>query len=164
MSLTPSQLTTWKADIETNPDVAADLAAGNLRAISDYYNGDASPDYWIYRSSVPADEVRLSIDAQDIADITEADRGRCVDLLALRADVGFSGGDARDRSAWDDIFSAANGDNSQQAIALLWARLASRVEKLLATGANTGASRALADTAGFEGTVSPSAVRLALES
>ena len=158
MALTPAQKTTLKTDVESNPDVASDLANGDYGAIAAYYNANASPDYHIYRGSVSSNEVRDVIDAQNIADITDADRGRCVDLLAIRADIGFSGANARDRSAWNDIFSAANGDESQQAIAALWTRLATRGEKLFTLSTGSGADAANADTVSFEGSLSPSVI------
>ncbi len=164
MALTPAQLATFKTDIEANTDpaVVAGLANGDSSAIANWYNQNRSPDYWIFRNMVESNEVRDVIDAQNIADITDADRGRCVDLLAIRADRGFNGEVLHDRSAWDDIFSAAAGNESQQAIAALWQRLATNAEHLFRLSTGTGADANNADTTGFQGNVTVSDVSQAL--
>lgn len=164
MALTPTQLTALKADIlaNTNPVVVQALSDGNAGNIAAWYNLASVPDYWIFRDFVPSDEIRDAIDAQDIADITTADRGRALDLLTIRQDRGFSGENVRDRSAWDDIFSAQAGDNSQQAIMLLWTRIATNAEKVFALSTGTGSSRATADTVSFRGSVSQIDISAAL--
>ena len=166
MALTSGQLTTLKADIlaNTDPAVIQALADGNDGAVAEWYNLDAAPDYWIFRDLVPSDEVRDAIDAQNIADMTSADRDRTVLLLGIRSDRGFSGANTRDRSAWDDIFSTAAGDESQQAILALWSRAASNTEKVFVLGTNTGATSALADTTSFQGDITFRDVRDALNS
>lgn len=164
--LTAAQLTDLKTDIQANadPTVVQAISDGNHGAIAAWYNQDASPDYWIYRELVEADEIRDSIDVQDLADITDTDRGRVVDILAVRSERGFSGADARDRSAWDDVFSAASGDNSQQAIAVLWTRIATNSEGVFALSTGSGANAANADTTSWQGELSSSDVTNALNS
>lgn len=166
MSLTTAQLQALKTDIEANtePTVINALAAGDAGAIANWYNLAASPDYYLFKETVSSDEIRDLIDAQNIADITDADRGRCVDLLAIRADRGFSGANARDRSAWDDIFSAATGDESQQAIAAYWTRLATNAEKVFSLATGSGANAANADTTSWQGSLRHQDVSAALQS
>lgn len=166
MSLTPAQLTTLKADIQgnTDPTVVQALADGNIGGVANWYNQDASPDYWIFRRDVEANEVRDVIDVQDMADITDTDRSRAIDILAIRAETGFSGENARDRSAFDDVFSAAAGDNSQQAINALWTRLATNGEKVFKLDTGTGATAGAADTTDWQGNLSVSDINNALNS
>ena len=166
MALSPTQLTQLKTDILANTDqqVVDGIANGDFGSIASWYNENASPDYFIYRDAVSSNEVRDVIDAQNIADITDADRGRCVDLLAIRAERGFSGESATDRSAWDDIFSAASGDESQQAINALWSRLATNAEKVFSLSTGSGANAANADTTEWQGYLSFAEVNNALNS
>lgn len=166
MTLTAAQLTALKTDIQGNSDqtIINALAAGDNGAIATWYNQVASPDYHVYEPTVSSDSIRDAINANDIANITDADRGRAVDLLAIRADRGFNGADADDRAAWDDIFSTVAGDKSQQAILALWTRLANRVEKVLSTNTGTGADVANADTLDFAGTITYQEVGAALTS
>ena len=157
MALNSAQKTALKTDIlaNTEPVIVQALLDGNHGAIAVWYNELIIPDYWIFRAIVESDEIRDSIDAQDIADITTTDRGRAVDLLAIRQERGFSGANVRDRSAWDDIFSAAAGNNSQQAILALWTRPGTNAEKVFTLSTGTGATTALADTTSFQGDLSP---------
>lgn len=55
------------------------------------------------------------------------------------------------RAFFDDVFSGAGGTNTRAALLVLWKRLATRIEKLFATG--TG-SDAVPATLVFEGEVS----------
>jgi len=166
MALNASQQVLFKVDIlaSTDPIIIQGLADGNHGVIAQRYNESVVPDYWIFRELVPSDEIRDAIDAQNIADITSADRGRVVDLLTIRQERGFSGADARDRSAWDDIFSTAAGDESQQAILVLWTRLATIAERAFALLTDTGVSAATADTTSFQGNLSSLDVTNALNS
>lgn len=166
MPLTPAQLTTFKDDIEANTDpvVVQGLSDGNDGDIANWYNLEANPNYWIFRNLVSSDEVRDAIDAKNIADLTTADRGRTVDLLNIRLERGFSGSNPRDRSAWDDIFSAASGNESQQAILALWTRLSSNGENVFALWTGDGVAAATADTTSFQGSISSRDVRDALNS
>jgi hypothetical protein len=164
MSLSAAQLPAYKADIlaNTNQAVIDALAAGANNAITDWYNLDASPDYFIFKNMVTSDEIRAVINAKNLVDITAADLDRVEALLNIRADLGFSGAVADDRAAWDDVFSAATGDQSQQAIAALWARVATNIEAVYALSTGTGADAANADTTSFQGDVTLQNTRDAL--
>lgn len=166
MSLTAAQLTTLKADIlaNTDPAVTTALANGDSGAVATWYNLEASPAYHIYKQLVSSDEIRDVIDAVNIVNITAADLDRVQALLEIRADRGFSGANARDRLAWDDVFSSATGDESQQAIAALWTRLATNAEKVFALSTGNGASAATADTTSFQGSLSFQDINAALQS
>lgn len=164
----------FKTDIEGNTDQAVidALAAGDSGAIAAWYNQDASPAHWVFRCLVSVGEIRQAIDAHNLVDITSADLDRVMALLELRGgsgaqggnEIGFSGEVETDRTAWDDAFSAAAGDESQQAIALLWTRVATYAEQVHALGTGTGADAANADTSSWQGTVTFSDVNKALES
>ena len=163
MAMTAAQLTTFKADIQANANqtVIDALAVGDAGVIASWYNLDVSPDYWILRDDVPSQEIANAINLQNMADITTADSGRAVQFFQIRAvnGGGFHGSNASDRTAWDDVFSSAAGDESQQAIAALWQRTATNVERVFAAGAggagtSDGSSSANADITTFQGSVS----------
>ena len=171
MGLTPSQLTDLKTDIQgnSNQTVIDALAAGDVGAIAGFYNLGASPDYWIFKNEVPASELSQAIDLQDMVDITAADKDRVLAMFEIRTlanpdDAVFHGDDPRTRSAWDDVFSAASGDNSQQAINALWTRVATNAEKVFSLSTGSGANKNNADTTSWQGTLTHQDVSAALMS
>ena len=163
MAMTTAQLATFKAaiDAETDGELVGYRVSGADNSIAEWYSANASPDYWILRDDVPSEEVANAINLQNMADITTADSGRAVQFFQIRAvnGGGFHGSNASDRTAWDDVFSSAAGDESQQAIAALWQRTATNVERVFAAGAggagtSDGSSSANADITTFQGSVS----------
>lgn len=165
MSLTTAELTTIGNALRAESDatVVAALAAGDNNVLRDWCNDDAAPDYWIRRKLVSVEEVKAAINMQNIADLTATDKDRALALIELRGDGGYNGEVASDRSAWDDVFSAAAGDESQQAIAALWQREASNAEKMFALSTDTGATTATPDTTSWQGDVTRDDVRVALD-
>lgn len=139
MALTPAQLQTLKTDIESNTDqtVIDALAAGANNAIAAWYNQTASPDYYVYKNVVPINEVSAAIELDDVANMTTGDNEKLKTFYALRTQSGVFASKQSEREGFDDIFSAAAGDDSQQALIVLWRRLASNAEKLFATGTGT---------------------------
>lgn len=160
MPLTPAQLTTFKADLDanTNQVIIDALAIGNNNGIVDWYNLDASPAFTVYKNLVPLDEVSNAIELDDVANITSADSDRLIKFYALRPEGVFAN-KASDRVGFDDVFSAAAGDDSQQALIALWKKLATNIEKLFAAGTGTDGDPAVM---GFEGPVSLQDVRDAI--
>lgn len=158
MSLSPAQLVTFKADIVSNPEVAGDLSIGNNNGIRNWYNQDAVPDFIVYRTLVPLDEVHEAIELDDVANITNTNSDRLVKFLSIRPGGVFAS-KVTDREGFDDIFSAAAGNDSQQALIALWKRLANNIEKLFATGTGSDGDPAIMS---YEGIVSLQDVRNAL--
>ena len=161
-TLTAAQLTTLKSDIEGNANqtVIDALAAGANNALADWYSGQASPDYWIFKDLVPIDEVSEAIDLDDIADMTTGDNEKLKTIYTIRQGGVFAS-KLSDREGFDDIFSAAAGDDSQQALIALWKRLANELEVVYATGAGTNADPS---TAPVQGACSLQNIRDALAS
>ncbi len=145
MSLTPEQLVTFKADIDanTNATVIAARNAGNNRAISDWYSLDNADGHWVFKIVVPLEEVSRAIELDDVANMTTNDNEKLKTFFVIRPDGVFAN-KATDRDGFDDIFSAAAGDDSQQALIALWKRLSTNIERLFATtpGAGTNADPA----------------------
>ena len=138
--LTTAQLATLKADIiaNTNQTVIDALAAGANNAIADWYSADTA-DYWVYRDLVPINEVSEAIELDDIANMTTGDNEKLKTFYVIRQGGVFAS-KASDRTGFNDIFSAAAGDDSQQALIALWKRIANELEKLFATGSGTNGS------------------------
>jgi len=136
-TLTDAQLATFKADIiaNTNQAVIDALAGGANNAIAEWYSGD-TVDYWAYRNLVPIDEVSTAIELDDVANMTTGDNEKLKTFYVIRQGGVFAD-KASDRTGFNDIFSAAAGDDSQQALIALWKRLANELEKIFATGTGT---------------------------
>lgn len=141
MALTPAQQAVVKADIVANGDLnSLPNTLDGAFAIAALYNAEASPAFYVWRQDIPASEVANAINLQNLADITDTDSARCVRMFDIRSSNGgtFHGDRLSDRTAFADVFSAAAGDETETAIALLWYRKATRIEKLLALGNNPG--------------------------
>ena len=153
MTLTTAQKTTLKADIlaNANQTVIDALAAGAHNAIAAWYNQLASPDFYVFRTLVPLAEVSAVIELDDVASMTAGDNEKLKTIFAIRQSGVFAS-KLTDRAGFDDIFSAAAGDDSQQALAALWKRKATETEKLFASGAGVGTIGDPADAV-FEGNV-----------
>jgi len=162
--MTTAQLATFKADIQANANqtVIDALAAGAHNTIAGWYNAQASPDFYIFRSLVPIDEVSAAIELDDVANMTTGDNEKLKTIYSIRQGGVFAS-KLSDRTGFDDIFSAAAGDDSQQALIALWKRLANNVEKLFAAGAGVGTVGDPADAV-LEGNVSSGEVTAALNS
>ncbi len=144
-----------------DPDIVQALDNGDTGAIARRANEPNDPIYVIYRNAIAANEIRVAIDSQDVVDITDGDRGACVDLLDIRRDTGFSGANPRDRSAWADIFSTAAGTNSREAIEGLWPKIATLAEQIYSLATGTG-EISDPDTTSWQGIVSSNDVSQAL--
>jgi|SRR6185436_2446840 len=189
MPLTSAQLTALKADINNNSTqitVGGVLIAikdipntpDNNFDIRDWYNGIASPDYWIWRSEMRRAEIYTATPAE-----------------ATAWDwVGFKNQGVPEQNAWFEMFMGGtcnfgNANNRAGALAIFGTagagganrthifnsvrRLVRRIEKLLAVAvlnppANTGnnaaqprGSAANPDVFGYEGTVTADEVTAA---
>lgn len=158
MDLTTAQLQTLKADIQGNANVATALAAGDMGAIANYYNQAASPQYVVWRTTMPVSEIREVIDwGETVALGTNA--LLAFQILTNADDINPSDQDIRD--AFADIFSGPGGVNSRTALTTAAKRNATYAEKLFATGTGSDASPG---TLTAEGTLTYQDVSLALYS
>lgn len=147
--LTTAQIATLKADILANPDLNSKPNSGDgADAIAMLYNAVAAPDYWVFRSSVGVAELGDAIDATELVGLTT---GKLTQLQVLLGFGALNPSLLNRRSALDQIFSASSGTITRPALAVLWRRKATRLEKLLATGSGSTGSPA---TMGYEGVIS----------
>jgi len=68
VALNPTQLATFKThlDANTDPVIVQALQDGTNIVIADWYNGVASPDVWVFKSSVTAKELRDAFDWNEV--------------------------------------------------------------------------------------------------
>ncbi len=164
MGLSAAQLVTFKADLDANiaPVIVQALIDGTNIVIADWYNGDGSPDYWVFRKDlVSPEEIGAAIELDDLANMTTGDVNKLSAFFLMRPG-GFNGNAAADRAGFADVLSAAAADESQQAVAALWKRIANRVERLFVLSTGTGDSGD-PDTLGYEGTIGRLDVAAALK-
>lgn len=160
MALTASQLATLKADIAANTstipagqpwtgsfagqqvNAVTDSGDGNV-AIAGWYNLTATPSFTLWRKAVPLAEIANSLNGSELAGLTTANHTRLQTVITL---LSFAGGanpsDADQRAFWDDIFSGAGGSITRVALLAIWKKLASNIQRLLATGTGSDASPA----------------------
>lgn len=170
MQLTTAQQQALKADIIAASDPAcqaleADPTSSDLAvAVAALYNLNASPDYWVWRTSVAKHELvnttSIDVDGTTPRNFIWIGNGfitRSAGEQAAWREL-FNGTDSTNtslsnvRQAFTDIFSGTgNAASNRTHLANVARRKASRIEKLLATGAGTAASPS---TMGSEGPLS----------
>ena len=156
MALTPAQLATLKADIAANGDlnVHPNTPDGNA-AVAALYNAAATPDFWVWRTSIfeseitrttTADGTSWSWPAYIIRSQGERDAWA---RLFMGGASGMNPSLANVRQGLQDIFSGPNSGGTLGAPAqrthllAVSRRLAKRGEKLFATGTGSTASPAV---------------------
>lgn len=191
MALTLAQKLTLRTHIQANTTVlafgggnatiadtfnAASLGSGDAFLIAEWYMLQASPDFFVWRTSVPLNEITDAIDwakltpAQAIPTTPQLDvlvwtakamlcQGKQFNLQNLllgRASIDASR--ANIRSAFQDSLTGVPSKNDGTNQAAGWAaveaimkRLAKNIEKVFATGGN--GDSATPATLGFEGVV-----------
>jgi hypothetical protein len=161
--LTNAQLLTLKAAIlnETDPTFVGYRNANDKPSMAVWLNAASSPAFIVYRSSVATAEVGKAVNYVAVEAMTDINRARITTFYTMNP----SSFQPRDdvRSYWDATFGGTLGGQGQatrDALAALWKRTATRLEKLYATGTGTTlAPGALV----FEGTVDANHIGDALE-
>jgi hypothetical protein len=177
MTLTPAQLTTFKADIEANTDpvIVQALLDGAVGVIASWYNEGST--FWVWRPDVSAAEIGSAVNLKDLGNIISANSERITTAFTLvNSNGGQFHGDRTDhRAFFADMFSGANGATTRPIIRDAWQRLATEIEKLFATGTGTQATGEIDDGTGvpaagdpgelvFEGVINTNDVIAALNS
>jgi hypothetical protein len=161
MALTPEQQVTLKADINANPELAAQpmTSAGALYII-DYYNVSASPAFTAWKTNVGVSQIGDKFNGAELAGLTTGNQTR-LQVIALYSPGGVNPSLPDRRAFFDDIFSGAGGAVTRANLLALWKRTTTRAEKLFSTG--TG-SDAVPATLTFEGLLTTGEVQQARES
>jgi hypothetical protein len=156
--MTPEQLTTLKAAIlaETDAGFVEYRTQGATGAMAAFYNEQAAPAFYVWRSSYTPDLIANAIDVgvTQLDGLTASKR----DSLLWWANRQHDARLAQTRAAINDLCGSQN--TLKNAVLDGAKRPVTRGEKLYCTGAGTLASPA---AAGFEGTVSNADIVAALE-
>ena len=155
--MTPAQLAILAAHITASPDlnVYPNNSDGAF-AIAQLLNLPADPAFTVWKNSVSKNDVGKAFVATALASITSGNNDKLANFAAWNETV--EPWRADQRAFFDDIFSVAAGATTRAALLVLWKRLATRGEKLFATGTGSDASPA---TLGYEGSISYPDVQLA---
>lgn len=149
--LTPAQLAILKADILADPVLAAKpMTPDRAFDIAAAYNLPAAPAFTVWRTNVTINEVGKKFSGTELAGLTTGNQSR-LQTLAQYLAGGVNPSLPDNRLFFDDVFSGAGGTTTRANLLALWKRLATRVEKLYATGAGSDATPA---TLVFEGSIS----------
>lgn len=161
MALTPAQLATMKADIIATPAFNSQPNnSDGAFAIAAAYNLPASPNFTVWKTNVAINDVGQKFNGTELAGLTTANNTR-LQTIAQFLVLGVNPSLTDTRQFFDDIFSGAGGTTTRANLLALWKRLATRAEKLYATGTGTDPAPA---TLTFEGSVSYSDVQTARNS
>lgn len=159
MPLTTAQQATLRtaviADPQMNaiprtPDGAVDLAA--------LLNSQASPPFTVWKTKVSVTQVGDNFVGTELAGVSSLNQSR-LQTIAQYSPNGINPSLTDRRAFFDDVFSGAGGVLTRAKLLILWKRLATRCEKILATGTGTDAAPAIM---GYEGIISDSEVGQAM--
>jgi hypothetical protein len=149
MALTPQQLAALKADILADPVLAAfPMTSDGAYEIAVAYNLPSSTTVW--RTDVSADEIGNAWVGTDIDGMSALNMQRLQLLLASSPQGLFNMSRIDRRAGFENPFGTNVNNASRVAMRAVWKRLATRLEKLFATGTGTEASPA---TMTFEGSI-----------
>jgi hypothetical protein len=166
MALTTQQLTLLKQDIATHPALASlPQTADNAFAIAAFYNQPASPDFFVWRTSLGEQEI---YEATSPAQSTwnwatyKAQSIQDRDCWTRMMNPGVINPSlAQTRAGWNTIFGTQGASLAQVNFLLsLGSRRSTAAEALFSTGTGSAASPA---TMGYEGTISYTDVQQAWE-
>jgi hypothetical protein len=147
MSLTAEQKTTLRAFVVATPALNALYTIGNLDGLAAALNAPAAPTFTVWKSQVTLGAIGKAMNGAELANLIAANTSRLQVRAAFMA-AGENPSIADTRAFYDDVFST--GGLTKTALAVLWRRAASVVEKVLAIGTGSDASPA---TLTFEGTL-----------
>lgn len=158
MALTTAQLQALKADIAANAgtipagqpwtgayagiavSAVPNTADGNA-AVAGWYNLAAAPAFTTWRKSVTIQEVGDNLNGTDLSGLSSLNHTRLQTVVQL-SQAGINASLADRRQFFDDIFSGTGGATTRAQLLVLWKRLATRAQKLFATGTGSDASPA----------------------
>ena len=155
MALTDTQRTALTTDISgnTDPIILQAIADGNTGVIADWYNGTASPDFWILKRDVGVDAI---VGAMDWATDYTAFKDDINAIRFLLDNGTYDPQPVGAREALNEVFSGAAATKSNVLSAAT--RLATYAEKLFAVtttgpGGGDGSSQGASAIAEFIGNI-----------
>lgn len=163
--LTNAQLQTLKATILADSALASQpMTSGGANVIASTLNLLATPDFYVWKTSVPVDEIMQNGFDWTRVDNLTVGKARIWDWMMRTGFINPSG--ANVRAGVLATFGVAADLNTRQTVFNHCQRLASRVEKLFATGSGTTTTDQGIGPAimGFEGPLTSEDVQAARES
>lgn len=152
MALTSAQKTSLKSDIAANANTVTyngsstainalpnDTEANAL--IAGWYNGQASPSFTVWKSSVTLTELGDAFNGTEFSGLSSLNVTR-LQGIAMYAPQGINPSRADRRAMLDDVFSGAGGTVTRPALLVLYKKLATYAQKLFSTGTGSDASPA----------------------
>ena len=148
MALLPSQFAILKAAILADPVLTAQPNnEDGAFTIAAAFNATAVPDFWVFKTRVTNEEIGDAMNGTEITGLASLPMQR-LQVLGAYSNGTQNPSRADRRAAFDQVFSGAGGATTRASLAVLWRRLATRAEKLFATGTGSTGSPA---TMSFEG-------------
>lgn len=139
MALTPAQLTTLKNNIAADPVLnALPNNSDGAFDIANAYNLNAVPNFTVWKTNVAINDVGKKFNGTELAGLSTLNNTR-LQTLAVFLAAGVNPSLPDNRQFFDDIFSGAGGTTTRANLLALWKRLATRAEKLFATGTGSDA-------------------------
>ena len=147
-NLTPAQKAALAADVQADQAAKALYDGGDMGALATYYNQDASPDFWVWRTAVAESDYTglVSPDGTTWSWTTyinrsQAERDGWARLFA--SSYGYTNPSQLNvRQGVADIFSGAGGAAQRTHLLAMSRRKATRFEKVFATGTGSTLSPA----------------------
>ena len=163
MALTPIQIA-LKADVLASLDplvIAARSAPRNDQALADLYNASAAPAFVVWKTRVTQDEIMLNGFDWTRVDNLSVGKARVWEWLFDNAAKSVNPSKTNIRAGIDQAWQGTAADLAVRAAVYVHCkRLATRAERLLATGTGLDATPGLLV---FEGTLTPQQVSDAME-
>jgi hypothetical protein len=147
-TLTTAQLQTLKAAINADAALVAFVAEGNLQAVADAMNAPASPSFTVWRSAVTSGETGDAWLGTDIAGMSSLNMQRLQLMLASSPSGLYDMRRSDRRAGFEDPFGTNVNNGSRVAMRTAWKRLATRGERLYATGTGSDSSPGLTTVEG----------------
>lgn len=147
MPLTTAQRATFRTALlaETNPELVGYRTNGQTTKIVEWYSQPATPDYFIWRWDVRADETGNAWVGTDIDAMSSLNMQRLQLLLASSPSGVFDMTRADRRAGFENPFGTNASNPSRVAMRAAWQRRATRIERLFATGTGSTAAPGITD-------------------
>jgi len=152
--LTPTQRAALLAAINADQTTLAMANEGNFGGIADWLNAPASPDFYVWRTSVTQDEIMQNGFDWVRVDNLSVGKARIWDWLFDNPERMINPSKPNVRAGIDEVWKGTAPDLAVRAAVYLHCqRLATRLEKMFATGAGSAMPGGTPATMAFEGQI-----------
>lgn len=148
-ALSPAQLATLKTNVQANSDTNTLYVDGNLQGLADLYNAPAAPEFIVWKSALSRHDILTATGPTGTtfawaagAYITRSQGERDAFREMFNSTGNVNPALPTMQAAFADIFSGAGGAGNRAHILAMSKRIATRLEKLFATGTGSDANPA----------------------